>query len=152
MAPANLFARRTYNRASYWCAGLLGGMVPSGANDPAILPFPPGGPADVMTRLLTQQIGASGGPAMVVESHPGAGTEIGTEYAAQAAPDGNTLLIISPSFVVLPHVRKLNYNPLTDFVPICELATFPPLIVVNSDLLITRLPISLLQRIRGPAL
>ena len=98
-----------------------------------ILPFPPGGPADVMTRLLTQQIGASGGPAMVVESHPGAGTEIGTEYAAQAAPDGNTLLIISPSFVVLPHVRKLNYNPLTDFVPICELATFPPLIVVNSD-------------------
>ena len=40
---------------------------------------------------------------------------------------------LSPSFVVLPHVRKLNYNPLTDFVPICELATFPPLIVVNSD-------------------
>jgi tripartite-type tricarboxylate transporter receptor subunit TctC len=86
-----------------------------------------------MARLLTQQIGASGGPTMVVESHPGAGTEIGTEYVAQAIPDGNTLLIISPSFVVLPHVRNLKYNPLTDFVPICELATFPPLIVVNSD-------------------
>ena len=70
---------------------------------------------------------------MVVESHPGAGTEIGTQYVAQAAPDGDTLLIISPSFVVLPHVRKLNYNPLTDFVPVCEIATFPPLIVVNSD-------------------
>jgi len=98
-----------------------------------ILPFPPGGPADVMARLVAQQIGDSGGPAMVVESHPGAGTEIGTEYVAQAAPDGNTLLIISPSFVVLPHVRKLNYNPLTDFVPICGLATFPPLIVVNGD-------------------
>jgi tripartite-type tricarboxylate transporter receptor subunit TctC len=86
-----------------------------------------------MARLVAQQIGASGGPSMVVESHPGAGTEIGTEYVAQAAPDGGTLLIISPSFVVLPHVRKLNYDPLTDFVPICELATFPPLIVVNSD-------------------
>ena len=98
-----------------------------------ILPFPPGGPADAMARLVAQQIGASGGPSMVVESHPGAGTEIGTEYVSRAAPDGSTLLVISPSFVVLPHVRKLNYNPLTDFVPVCELATFPPLIVVNSD-------------------
>jgi len=98
-----------------------------------ILPFPPGGPADAMARLVAQQIGASGGPSMVVESHPGAGTEIGTEYVSRAAPDGSTLLIISPSFVVLPHVRKLNYDPLTDFVPICELATFPPLIVVNND-------------------
>jgi tripartite-type tricarboxylate transporter receptor subunit TctC len=98
-----------------------------------ILPFPPGGPADAMARIVAQQIGASGGPTMVVESHPGAGTEIGTEYVAQAAPDGNTLLIISPSFVVLPHVRKLHYDPLEDFVPVCELATFPPLIVVNAD-------------------
>jgi tripartite-type tricarboxylate transporter receptor subunit TctC len=98
-----------------------------------ILPFPPGGPADVMARLVAQQIGEAGGPSMVVESHPGAGTEIGTEYVWQAAADGNTLLVISPSFVVLPHVRKLKYDPLTDFVPICELATFPPLIVVNAD-------------------
>jgi len=98
-----------------------------------ILPFPPGGPADVMARVMAQQIGASGGPSIVVESHPGAGSEIGTEYVSRAAADGNTLLIISPSFVVLPHVRKLNYAPLTDFVPVCELATFPPLIVVNGD-------------------
>src|SRR6516165_1476590 len=98
-----------------------------------ILPFPPGGPADVMARMTAQQIGATGGPSMVVESRPGAGSEIGTEYVSRAAPDGNTLLIMSPSFVVLPHVRKLNYDPLTDFVPICELATFPPLIVVNGD-------------------
>lgn len=98
-----------------------------------ILPFPPGGPADAMARVVAQQIGASGGPAMVVESHPGAGTEIGTEYVSRSAADGDTLLVISPSFVVLPHVRKLNYDPLTDFVPICELATFPPLIVVNND-------------------
>jgi tripartite-type tricarboxylate transporter receptor subunit TctC len=98
-----------------------------------ILPFPPGGPADVMARVVAQQIGASGGPSIVVESHPGAGSEIGTEYVSRAAADGNTLLVVSPSFVVLPHVRKLNYDPLTDFVPICKLATFPPLIVVNGD-------------------
>jgi tripartite-type tricarboxylate transporter receptor subunit TctC len=98
-----------------------------------ILPFPPGGPADAMARLVAQQIGASGGPTMVIESRPGAGTEIGTEYVSRAAPNGDTLLVMSNSFVVLPHVRTLKYDPLTDFVPICQLATFPPLIVVNSD-------------------
>jgi tripartite-type tricarboxylate transporter receptor subunit TctC len=117
----------------------IGALACSGAWSQAgrtirlIMPFPPGGPADAMARLLAQQIGAASGRSMVVESHPGAGTEIGTEYVWRAAPDGDTLLIISPSFVVLPHVRKLNYDPLTDFVPICQLATFPPLIVVNSD-------------------
>jgi len=98
-----------------------------------ILPFPPGGPADTMARLVVQQIGAAGGPTMVVESHPGAATEIGTELVARAAPDGDTLGIVSPSLVVLPYFRKLNYDPLKDFTPICELATFPPLLVVNSQ-------------------
>jgi len=98
-----------------------------------VLPFAPGGPADAMARLLAEQIGSAGGPTMVVESRPGAGTEIATEYVSRADPDGNTLLIISPSFVVLPHLRKLKYDPLTDFAPICELAEFPPLIVVNSQ-------------------
>jgi len=98
-----------------------------------ILPFPPGGPADTMARLVAQQVGAAGGPTMVVESHPGAATEIGTELVAQATPDGDTLGIVSPSFVVLPYFRKLNYDPLNDFKPICELATFPPLVIVNSQ-------------------
>jgi tripartite-type tricarboxylate transporter receptor subunit TctC len=98
-----------------------------------ILPFPPGGPADVMARVVAERIGATGGPTLVIESHPGAGTEIGTEYVARSAPDGSTLGIISNSFVVLPLTRKLKYDPFTDLVPICELATFPPLIVVNSD-------------------
>ena len=118
---------------------LIGALVSSAAWSQAggtvrlILPFPPGGPADAMARLVAQQIGTSDGSSMVVESRPGAGTEIGTEYVSRAAPDGDTLLVMSPSFVVLPHVRRLNYDPLADFVPICELAMFPPLIVVNSD-------------------
>lgn len=98
-----------------------------------ILPFPPGGPADAMARILAQHIAEAGGSPMVVESHPGAATEIGTEYVSHAPADGYTLGIISNSFIVLPNVRKLKYDPLTDFVPICELASFPPLIVVNSD-------------------
>ncbi len=105
----------------------------TGAKIRLILPFPPGGPADSMIRIVAEQIGAAGGPTMVVESHPGAGTEIGTELVSRAAPDGNTLAIISNSFVVLPHLRKLNYDPLTDFEPVCEVASFPPLIVVGSE-------------------
>jgi tripartite-type tricarboxylate transporter receptor subunit TctC len=97
-----------------------------------ILPFPPGGPADIMARLVAQQVGSAGGPTMVVENHPGAASEIGTELVSRAAPDGETLGIISPSFVVLPYFHKLSYDPLKDFTPICELATFPPLLVVNS--------------------
>jgi len=115
---------------------VLGGTVAwsqSGGTIRLILPFPPGGPADAMARLTAQQIGASGGPTMAIESHPGAATEIGTELVSRAAPDGNTLGIISNSFVVLPHLRKLNYDPLTSFEPICELASFPPLIVVRDD-------------------
>ena len=66
-------------------------------------------------------------------SGPGAASEIGTELVSRAAPDSETLGIISPSFVVLPYFRKLSYDPLKDFTPICELATFPPLLVVNSQ-------------------
>jgi tripartite-type tricarboxylate transporter receptor subunit TctC len=116
-------------------AGAFGSRASAQENRPIrlILPFPPGGPADAMARIVAQHIGEGGGPSVVVESHPGAATEIGTQYVAQAPPDGYTLGIISNSFIVLPNVRKLKYDPLTDFVPICELASFPPLIVVNTQ-------------------
>jgi tripartite-type tricarboxylate transporter receptor subunit TctC len=56
---------------------------------------------------------------------------IGTEAVARAAPDGNTLLIVTDSFLVVPHLRKLNYDPLTSFEPVCNLAATPQVIVVN---------------------
>ena len=98
-----------------------------------ILPFAPGGPAYNAIRILGQQIASTGGPTIVVEPHPGAGTAIGTELVATATPDGSTLGVISNSFVLLPQTRKVNYDPLTDFAPICNLVDFPPLIVVNSE-------------------
>src|SRR5580693_95586 len=98
-----------------------------------ILPFAPGGPAYNAIRILGQQISATGGPTIVAEPHPGAGTAIGTELVATVTPDGNTLGVISNSFVLLPQTRKVNYDPLTDFAPICDLVDFPPLIVVNSE-------------------
>ena len=98
-----------------------------------ILPFAPGGPAYNAIRILGQQIASTGGPTIVVEPHPGAGTAIGTELVSTATADGNTLGVISNSFVLLPQTRKVNYDPLTDFAPICNLVDFPPLIVVNSE-------------------
>src|ERR1700680_665596 len=105
----------------------------SGKTIKVILPFAPGGPAYNAIRVLGQQISATGGRTIVVEPHPGAGTAIGTELVANAAPDGNTVGIISNSFVLLPQTRKLNYDPLNDLVGICNLVDFPPLIVVNSE-------------------
>src|ERR1051326_1110238 len=96
-----------------------------------IVPSTAGGGADVLARVLADQIGKAQGQTMVVENRPGAGNTIGTEAVARAAPDGNTLLITTPEFVINPHLRKLNYDPLTSFAPICTLARSPQLILVN---------------------
>lgn len=97
-----------------------------------VVPYPPGGTADIVARLLAEQIGRAQGPTIVVENRPGAGTAIGTEAVARAAPDGGTLLINSPEFVINPLLRKQSYDPLTSFEPICHLANSPTVIVVNS--------------------
>jgi tripartite-type tricarboxylate transporter receptor subunit TctC len=95
-------------------------------------PYPPGGTADIVARVLSEQIGRTQGVTMLVENRPGGGTVIGTEAASRAAPDGNTLLITSVVFIINPHLRKLNYDPMTSFEPICNLTQSPQVIVVNS--------------------
>jgi tripartite-type tricarboxylate transporter receptor subunit TctC len=97
-----------------------------------IVPSTAGGGADILARLLADQIGRAGGATIVVENRPGAGNVIGTEAAARAAPDGTTLLIATPEFVINPHLRKVNYDPLTSFAPVCYLVRSPQLLVVNS--------------------
>jgi tripartite-type tricarboxylate transporter receptor subunit TctC len=96
-----------------------------------IVPFPPGGTADVISRLLTDQAGKSG-QAFVVENRPGGGTVIATEQVSRAAADGTTILIVSNSFIINPSVRKnLSYDPLTSFAPICLIANSPQILAVN---------------------
>ena len=95
-------------------------------------PYPPGGTADIIARLLGEQIGRQHGVTMIIENRPGGGTVIGTEAAARSAPDGNTLLIASVALVINPHLRKVNYDPLTSFEPICNLVQSPQIIVVNA--------------------
>ena len=97
-----------------------------------VVPYAPGGVADILARLLAEQVGRAGGPTLVIENRPGAGGVIGTEVVARAAPDGNTLLIVSTPFAIDPLLRKVNYDPLTSFEPICYLVDAPTVIVVNS--------------------
>ena len=97
-----------------------------------IVPFPPGGVADALVRLLNDHINQAHGVTLVTENRPGAATAIGTEAVARAAPDGNTLLLHANSFVFGPHLRKLSYDPRTSFEPICYLVRQPPVIAVAS--------------------
>src|SRR3954447_5799049 len=96
-----------------------------------VVPYAPGSGPDILGRLVAEQIGRANGQTVFVESRPGAGTVIGTEAVARAAPDGNTVLIVAPSFVINPSLRKVNYD-LSSFEPICHLAATPMVVVVNS--------------------
>jgi tripartite-type tricarboxylate transporter receptor subunit TctC len=95
-------------------------------------PTAPGGVVDLIARLLAMQIGETQGAALTVENRPGANGAIGTEVAARAAADGSTILIAASNFLTDPLLRKVNYDPLTSFEPICYLVNAPTIIVVNS--------------------
>src|SRR5437870_2245342 len=90
-----------------------------------VVPYPPGGGIDVTARLLADQVGRLQGPTIVIENRPGAGTIIGTEAVSRAAPDGNTVLIATNTFVITPQLRKVAYDMLTGFEPICDLVNTP---------------------------
>ncbi len=95
--------------------------------------FPAGGGGDVLTRMVAEKWAQAHGIATVIENRPGAATVLGVEAASRAAPDGNTLGIVANSFIIHPNFKKLSYDPLTSFEPICLLANSPQVIVVNSS-------------------
>ncbi len=98
-----------------------------------VIPYAAGGINEAMSRLLADQIGRAGSPPFLIESRPGAGTVLATDAVSRAAPDGNTILLVGNSFVINPHVRKLAYDPLTSFEPVCYLWQSPSVIAVNSN-------------------
>lgn len=93
------------------------------------------GSSDVIARALAPRLSAALGQSVVVEQMPGAGTNIGNNHVAKAAPDGYTLLINGlPLVTNLALYSQLPYNPMTDLVPIIELAEVTNVIVVHPDL------------------
>jgi tripartite-type tricarboxylate transporter receptor subunit TctC len=97
-----------------------------------VVPLPAGGAADVLARILGEQISRDRGVTVVIENRAGGGTIIGTEAVSRAAPDGSTLLLTATGLVISPHLRKVSYSPITSFEPICELTSTPLVVVVNS--------------------
>src|SRR5712671_6073458 len=97
-----------------------------------IVPFPPGGAADVTSRLLGEHMAKGLGQAVIAENRPGAGAVIGYELAARAAGDGHTLLVVFPSFVINPSVKPgLRYDPLRDFKAVGQTISVPMVFAVN---------------------
>jgi tripartite-type tricarboxylate transporter receptor subunit TctC len=98
-----------------------------------IVPYTPGSGPDILARLLAERIGAQNGPNMVVENRPGGGMVIGTEVAARAEPDGNTVLLAGNAFVVNAAMKRGNYDVAKSFAPICYLAATPIVFVVQGS-------------------
>jgi tripartite-type tricarboxylate transporter receptor subunit TctC len=96
-----------------------------------IVPLPAGGGGDVLTRMVAEKWAQMHGIATVIENRPGAATVLGVEATSRAAPDGNTLGLVANSFIIHPNFKKLSYDPLTSFEPVCLLANSPQVIVVN---------------------
>jgi len=86
----------------------------------------------VLARVLGKEIGETNGPTIVVENRPGAGASIAYEYTARAAPDGDTLVVAASSVVINPLLKKVNYDALTSYEPVCNLVSSPMVFVVNS--------------------
>src|SRR5688572_21430959 len=98
-----------------------------------VVGVPAGGTPDVMARSVTTGMSKILGQPLVMDNRGGAGGLIGTEVAAKAAPDGYTLFVASPGpMTILPHMhKKLEYDPLRDFVPIGLIASNPFLLITN---------------------
>lgn len=97
-----------------------------------IVPFTPGGIVDNIARIVGEQLQARLGQPVVVENKTGAGGAIGTDAAMRSAPDGYTMLCVSPGHAVLPSlVKAAKWNPTTDFRGIAGVGIVPNVIVVN---------------------
>ena len=99
-----------------------------------IVPFVPGGPPDVVARLIQPRLGELLGQAVVIENRAGAGGNIGTQAVAKSAADGNTLLITSSALVVNTHFAESGYNAERDFMPVTIVASQPNVIVAHPSL------------------
>ena len=97
-----------------------------------IVPFAPGGFTDVVARILGQKLSVTMGQQFIVENKPGAGSIIGTDFVAKAAPDGYTLVMVSTTHVISPWIYKtMPYDPIKSFTAVSRLVDSPYVLLVN---------------------
>lgn len=100
-----------------------------------VVPYPPGGANDILARTLGQEMSQRWGVPVLVDNRSGAAGMIATEYVAQAAPDGHTLLLPNIALIQAPHLYKqAKVDPVTALTPVAGIATTSLLMVVRSDL------------------
>ena len=100
-----------------------------------IVPFTPGGVTDNIGRVLAERMGRELGQSIIIDNRAGANGRIGTDAVSKAAPDGYTLLLGGiGALTIHPHMLKVPYDPVNDFVPISLVATNDVVIVVNPKL------------------
>lgn len=133
---------------------VLAGVAPALAegypNRPVrvIVGFPPGGPTDVIARIVAQHLSDALGQQFIVENLPGAGGNIASGEVARATPDGYTIMAISTGFMVNPSLyAKVPYDPIKDFAAVTLVAASPNVVVVNPQVPAKTLP-ELVQLIR----
>jgi tripartite-type tricarboxylate transporter receptor subunit TctC len=96
-----------------------------------VVPYTPGGGADILARTLAAALAPKIGQPVIVENRPGANTISGTEYVANAPPDGHTLQLLTASFSINPSFYKLPYDSIKGFTPVALIALVPLLLVTN---------------------
>ncbi|WP_207802798.1 Bug family tripartite tricarboxylate transporter substrate binding protein [Roseicella frigidaeris] len=106
-----------------------------------VVPYPPGGPTDILGRVVAGALAPALGQPMVVENRPGASGTIGAEAIARAAPDGQSVLMNASIHVIIPHLnRSLPFDALADFTPVTNMASVPLVAVVNPQLPVRSIP------------
>lgn len=105
-----------------------------------IVPFPPGGPTDLLGRLLAAELSPRLGKTVIVENRAGAAGNIGITAGARATPDGYTLTVVTGVLLINPNVAKVNYDPVKDFEPIAYLGASPNAIITRPASGITSIP------------
>jgi len=96
-----------------------------------IIPFAPGGGADIVGRVIAKGLSERLGQQVVVDNRTGAGGVIGADLGARAAPDGHTLTFVPASFTMQPALRKLPYDPIKSFVPVSRVGKGDYVLVVT---------------------
>ncbi len=117
-----------------------------------VVGFAPGGAADFVARAFQEGLGKALGQPIVVENRPGAGSSIAAEHAAKSAPDGYTVLIASPSSILVnPLISpKAGFQPLKDLVPVSKVSSSPLILAVNPGLGISSVKELIAQAKKNP--
>jgi tripartite-type tricarboxylate transporter receptor subunit TctC len=106
-----------------------------------IVPYPAGGSIDLTARVIAKNLQDGFGQSVIVENKPGANAAIGIEALIRSDPDGHTLVILSDSPVTINvHLSRLNYDPLTDLVPIARVISSPIILAANAKAGIASIP------------